>query len=112
MPVYPELLVELERLADRAPPGRSAAVRNEAMRLIWRRLKRPSRVSASGSSTVASFAPAASACVQPLRWSELKTSAAAAEQEHAARRRSLRLAHGFARYLRAETSEFACARYG
>lgn len=28
------LPLELERLADRAPPGRQAAVRNEALRLV------------------------------------------------------------------------------
>jgi hypothetical protein len=31
---------QLERLNDRAFPGREAAVRNEAMRLVWRRLQR------------------------------------------------------------------------
>jgi hypothetical protein len=44
---------QLERLNDRAFPGREAAVRNEAMRLVWRRLQRMDARSSSGSSSSA-----------------------------------------------------------
>jgi hypothetical protein len=46
MPTVFSLPFELERLADRAPVGQAAAVRNEALRLIWRRLRRANEGSA------------------------------------------------------------------
>jgi hypothetical protein len=33
-------MLELERIDDRAPAGRTAALRNEAMRAHWRTLQR------------------------------------------------------------------------
>jgi hypothetical protein len=64
---------QLERLNDRAFPGREAAVRNEAMRLVWRRLQRmdagPRRAPPS------SAAAMSKAGVQPLRLLPLRAPA-------------------------------------
>ena len=41
------LPAELESLTDHAPPSREATVRNEALRLIWRRLRTEPKVRCS-----------------------------------------------------------------